>query len=289
MPAVSIVVPCYNGGRFLDALLASIAAQSFRDFEIVIVDDGSTELLTRQKLAALQPDIRVIHQKNRGLAAARNAGFSAAAADFVLPVDCDDTLEPAHLAETYAALKKAPRDVGFVHTHERIVGARTGVAKPYFNAFDQLFVNRLSYCMLIRKQAWRAVGGYDETMRDGYEDWEFNIRLAKAGFRGIGVEKVLFVYLVSNEGMLMSRSSRMHGVLWRRMREKHPELYRVPALIRLWRKQPGQIGLLLALALLAAARALPDAWFGAGVHWVRQRRLSLQEKQPAGGKLVPAD
>jgi GT2 family glycosyltransferase len=163
------------------------------------------------------------------------------------------------------------------------------VTKPYFNWFDQLFANRLSYCMLIRKEAWRAVVGYDETMRDGYEDWEFNIRLAKAGFRGIGVEKVLFVYRVSNEGMLMSRSSRMHGVLWRRMREKHPELYRLPALLRLWRNAPGQIGLLPALVLLAVARALPDAWFGAGVHWVRQRRLSRQEKQPAGGKLVAAE
>jgi glycosyltransferase involved in cell wall biosynthesis len=274
MPAVSVVVPCFNGGRFLDALLASIAAQSFRDFEIVIVDDGSTELLTQQKLAALPPDIRVIHQKNRGLAAARNAGFSTAAADFVLPVDCDDTLEPTHLAETYAALKNAPRDVGFVYTHERNVGERTGVVKPYFNAFDQLFANRLSYCMLIRKEAWRAVGGYDESMRDGYEDWEFNIRLAKAGLRGIGVEKVLFVYRVSNEGMLMSRSSRMHGVLWRRMREKHPELYRVPALIRLWRKQPGRIGLLPAFALLAAARALPDAWFGALIHQIRRSRMT---------------
>ena len=69
-PAISIIVPCYNGGGYLDALLASIAAQTFRDFELVIIDDGSTEEPTRAKLASLEPNIRVVRQPNRGLAAA---------------------------------------------------------------------------------------------------------------------------------------------------------------------------------------------------------------------------
>ena len=80
-PAVSVVVPCYNAGRFLDGLMASLAEQTLRDFEIIIVDDGSSEEETLRKLAELEKVVRVIHQDNRGLSAARNAGFRAARAE----------------------------------------------------------------------------------------------------------------------------------------------------------------------------------------------------------------
>ena len=277
MPTVSIVVPCYNGGKFLDALVASIRAQTFRDFETIIVDDGSTDAATRERLAALPADIQIIRQDNAGLSAARNAGFRAARAEIVLPLDCDDTLEPTHLAETVPLLLKASDDIGFVFTYERLVGARSGIAEFYFNPFDQLFVNRLSYCLLMRKSAWQRARGYDETMRDGYEDWEFNIRLAKCGYRCICLPKPLVNYLVSSSGMLMNKSSRLHGALWRKMRAKHADLYRPGALLRLWRKSrdvPGKISLPVAAALLSMAFVLPESWFSALVHRLRRARMS---------------
>ena len=78
VPAVSVVVPCFNGGRFLDSLLASLERQTFRDFEIIIVDDGSDDEATLRKLASLESRVRVIHQDNRGLPGARNSGIAAA-------------------------------------------------------------------------------------------------------------------------------------------------------------------------------------------------------------------
>jgi glycosyltransferase involved in cell wall biosynthesis len=277
MPKVSIVVPCYNGGRFLDGLVASLRAQTFRDFETIVVDDGSTDPDTREKLAALPAEIRVIRQNNGGLSAARNTGFRAASAEFVLPLDCDDTIEPTCLAELVPLLEGAAPDVGFVFPYENMVGARTGVSEFYFNPFDQLFINRLSYCLLMRKSAWERAGGYDETMRDGYEDWEFNIRLAKCGYRGLCLPKPLVNYLVSNSGMLMTKSSRLHGALWRRMRAKHAELYRPAALFALWQKnrgEPGKVSLPAAAVLLGMATFLPESWFSAFVHRVRQSRMT---------------
>jgi glycosyltransferase involved in cell wall biosynthesis len=265
-PEVSIVVPCYNGGRFLDGLLASLSTQTFREFEIIIVDDGSTDGATREKLSSLDPAIRVIRQENRGLPAARNTGFRTARAAFVLPLDQDDVLEPAFLAETTAILRTAPPLVGFVFADMRLAGALEGVLPRRFNCFDQLFLNQLPYCMLVRKSTWEAVGGYDETMRDGAEDWEFNIRLARAGFAGIGIAKPMFVYRVSPDGMLMSRSARMHGTLWRRIREKHRDAYSLSALIALWRatrKTPGSVSPLRAAGLLTAAKLLPESLFNA--------------------------
>ena len=77
-PAVSVVVPCYNGGRYIDGLLATLAAQTFQDFEIIIVDDGSNEE-TRTKLELLDPSITVIRQRNQGPGAAPRYRFPSRA------------------------------------------------------------------------------------------------------------------------------------------------------------------------------------------------------------------
>jgi glycosyltransferase involved in cell wall biosynthesis len=276
VPAVSVVVPCYNGGRFIDQLLATLAAQIFRDFEIIIVDDGSGEE-TRQKLARLDPSITVLHQANQGPGAARNTGFRAARADFVLPLDCDDTLEPNHLEETVAALRAAPADVGFVFTHLRAVGAIQRIFPRKFNRFEILFSNKLPSCILMRKSVWETLGGYDESMRDGYEDWDFNIRMAAAGYRAIEIPKALYVYRVSDEGMLLSHCSSRHAAIWRSIREKNERLYRLPEILKAWRSARGtqHMPLPVALGILALAQ-LPDRIFTGVMGLYRYGRLFLQ-------------
>ena len=159
----------------------------------------------------------------------------------------------------------------------------------HLNRFDQLFLNRLPYCLLLRRSAWRAVGGYDETMRDGTEDWEFNIRLSRAGFHGIELAKPLFVYSVRPDGMLMSRSTRMHGTIWRHIRARHADLYRIGALVRLWRDTlatPSKVSAGTAAGLLIAAKLLPEAWFNNLFFWLlvktRSRRIGRGELQAGG-------
>jgi glycosyltransferase involved in cell wall biosynthesis len=281
MPTISVVVPCYNGGKFLDALTGCLAQQTFRDFEIIVVDDGSTDQATQAKLVTLNPAIRVVRQKNRGLSAARNTGFSAAKADLVMPLDCDDQLEPTYLEECLRALQSSPPEMAFAFTHDRLTGARQGIKRNYFNAFDSLFKNVAGYGMLIRKSAWRKAGGYDENMRDGYEDWEFSIRLIHAGYRGIEIPKPLFLYNVSMQGMLMSHSSHMHAALWRRIREKHRNLYRISNLIRLYRENrtaPTETSPLQTVGALVLTSVLPDSLFSAIVHSIRSYRLSRSDK-----------
>jgi glycosyltransferase involved in cell wall biosynthesis len=263
-PRASVIVPCHNGGRFLDGLLASLGAQTFRDFETIIVDNGSTEVATREKLEALGPAVRVVRQENRYLPGARNRGFLEARAELVLPLDCDDMLEPSYLAETVPLLENAPSDAGFVFTHARLAGTLAGVLPRHLNRFDQLFLNQLPYCMLVRRSAWRAVGGYDESMRDGTEDWEFNIRLSRSGFRGIELAKPLFIYSVRSDGMLMSRATRMHGTIWRYIRTRHADLYRIAALVQLWRATRAtrsKVSAGTAAGLLLSAKLLPESWF----------------------------
>jgi hypothetical protein len=288
-PAVSIIVPCYNGGRFLDQMLASLERQTFRDFEIIIVDDGSTEPETVAKLSNLPAPVRVVHQPNKGLPAARNFGLQEARADVVLPLDCDDALEPSFLAETTALLSAAPADVGFVFTDMRVTGAFSGILPRRFNRFNQLFLNRLPYCLLMRKLAWQKVGGYDETMRDGYEDWEFNIRLTLAGCRGLAIDRPLFIYYVSPDGMLMSHSARRHGRLWRAILSLHADTYSLRGLRRLhrrWRDPNTKFGILSALVLVWGSKILPERLIS-GIfynclqwsHWLRIQRGALTKPE----------
>jgi glycosyltransferase involved in cell wall biosynthesis len=267
-PAVSIVVPCFNGGRFLDALMISLARQTFRDFEIIIVDDGSTDEVTPRRLAALRDKARLIRQNNRGPSAARNSGARAARADILFMLDCDDTIEASFLAETVPLLQTAPADVGMVFTHLRLAGAESGVVSRYFNRFDLLFTNTLSSGLVVRKDAWSGAGGYDESMRDGYEDWDFSLRLARAGYRGIEVPKPLYVYHISDEAR-PSRSSGvdknlLYGELWRQIRTRHKDSYRPLAILRLWgesREGRRKVPLWKGMAAYALSLLLPDTLF----------------------------
>lgn len=266
--AVSVVVPCYDGGRFLDGLMHSLAQQTFRDYEVVIVDDGSRDPATLRKLADLAGAVRVIRQQNAGPSAARNAGIRAARADILFALDCDDTVEPDFLAETVPLLQASPPDVGMVFSHLRLSGSGRGTLPRYFNRFDLLFTNTLSAGLVMRRAAWRAAGGYDEAMRDGYEDWEFSLRLARAGFRGIEVAKPLYCYHLAAASEASRSSSvdekRLYGALWRYIRARHPESYSLAGILRTWRASrdgTGRVPLWKGLAALFLAQCLPGRLF----------------------------
>ncbi len=281
VPTVSVVVPCFNGGRFLDRLMASLDTQTFRDFEIVIVDDGSNDDLTARKLAELEGRAQIVRQPNRGASAARNTGARKARADILFMLDCDDTIEPGFLAATVSALQAAPADVGMAVAHLRLVGAESGVVPGYFNRFDLLFKNTLSSGLVLRKQSWSAVGGYDESMREGYEDWEFSLRLAEAGFRAVEVAQPLYIYHVVGDDQVSSISANVHNrrlyaKLWRQIRDRHPQSYRPSAMARLWwngRNTNGCTPLWKGFIGYALALILPDASFNRMKANLHRRRL----------------
>ncbi len=205
-PVVSVVVPCYNQAQYLPDAVDSVAAQTYRDFEIIIVDDGSpddTAEVARQ-LAARHADcqITIINQPNGGLAAARNAGIRLARGKYILPLDCDDKISPDHLAKTVGFLEANPQ-VRIVGTFREDFGAATGVvqAVPYTLA-EILQSNRNSYCSLYHREVWEAVGGYRTDMVPaGYEDWDFWIGCAEHGWLASILPEPLFHYRVKAASM----------------------------------------------------------------------------------------
>jgi len=289
-PAVSVIVPCFNGGRFLDALMASLERQTFRDFEIVVIDDGSTEPATLSKLAALEKSARIVHQENGGPSSARNRGVHAARGDILFMLDCDDTIEPGFLAETLSALQAAPPGIGMVFADLRLVGAETGLVSRYFNRFDLLFTNTMASGLVLHRSAFDAAGGYDETMREGYEDWDFSLRLARAGYRGLRVPQPLYVYYIGSDDTHPSRSAgvdkrMLYGKLWRAIRERHPESFRLRAMVQFWRQSrdgTGRVPLWKGLAAYLAAIILPDAVFSQLIKRLHRGARADASSEPYG-------
>lgn len=264
MDLVSVIIPCFNSGATVTQTVNSVKAQTWPNIEILVVDDGSTDMATINVLDALN-GIRLVRQANAGLPAARNAGISAARGDFVLLLDADDWLDPRAVGEMLSVLQNN-REAAFAFCQIHMEGEGRGVLAKNYNFFEQLFLNQLPYSLMLRKSAWLAVGGYDETMRLGYEDWEFNIRLGAKGYFGVAVAEPLFHYRIAQSGMLLSTSNKVHGKLWASIRQRHPSVYRGTNLFRLWlfwRKRPSTYPLFLYFFWHMAAKLLPASIFAA--------------------------
>ncbi|GAB4392173.1 MAG: glycosyltransferase family A protein [Gammaproteobacteria bacterium] len=241
MSKVTVIIPCYNTHQYLPLALDSLAKQTCQDFKIIIINDGSTNQETINYLAQLPSNIKVIHQTNKGLAAARNTGFKAADSEYVLPLDCDDYLAPDFVAKMLARIESAKSKKVFSFSHIHVFGDRQAILPKRYNLFQQLFTNQLPYCLLLPKVLWAEVGGYDEAMRLGFEDWDFNIRLGLSGAQGLEIAEPLFYYRTSSQGMLYSLSHKHYAQLWAYIQRKHPSVYKITALLKRrkqWVEQP---------------------------------------------------
>ena len=262
MKLVTVVIPCFNSGLTLGQTVESVRAQTYPNLEIIVVDDGSSDPLTIRVIDRLV-GVRVIRQDNAGLPAARNKGFSNARGEYVLPLDSDDWLESDAIAHMAEALAVNP-SLAFVFSNIKLEGEAGGVLRKSYNFFEQLFLNQIPYALLLRRSVWKTVGGYDEAMRGGYEDWEFNIRLGARGYFGAPVQKILFHYRVASTGMLLSKSNHLHGDLWKYIQRKNRCLYGIKNLVNLWlhwRKKNSTYPLILYFLWLFVHRVFPRNLF----------------------------
>ncbi|MEJ2745713.1 MAG: glycosyltransferase family A protein, partial [bacterium] len=154
LPKVSVVIPCYNLGRYLDDAVDSVLGQTFQDFEIIVVDDGSTDENTKKLLSSYhKPRTTVMTIENKGPAGARNAGIAQARAPFVLCLDADDVLEPTCLEKCCKVLEQED-EVGIAGFWYRAFGVETWEFRPgSCNLRDILVENRLCGNSMFRKSA----------------------------------------------------------------------------------------------------------------------------------------
>jgi glycosyltransferase involved in cell wall biosynthesis len=194
-PRVTVVIPCYNQGEYVHQAIISVFDQTDDGFDIVVVDDGSSDAQTIAILDEIDLDrVEIIRQSNSGLPGARNAGIRVARGEFVVTLDADDMLAPTYLESMVAALESDP-DAAYAHCWAELFGDVHSIwATRPPNPFQLFMSNSVVGCVTLRKSAWEEVGGYDESMRKGNEDWDLWIRLDHAGYNGVQVREPLFRY-----------------------------------------------------------------------------------------------
>jgi glycosyltransferase involved in cell wall biosynthesis len=228
VPTISVVIPCYNHGEFLDEAVQSVFGQSVQDFEILIVNDGSTDRATNALLADYaRPKTRVIHcPENNGLPAARNTALKECVGEYICLLDADDSLERTYFSKALRVLEEDP-SIAFVSHWLRTFGDEHWQWTPQRCDLNALLdLNTVNGAALVRRELLFEIGLFDEAMRDGCEDWELWIRMVQAGHRGIILPEVLFNYRRRADSMsrLMARSD-IRQKHFRYLIEKHRESY----------------------------------------------------------------
>jgi glycosyltransferase involved in cell wall biosynthesis len=226
MTTVSVIIPCYNQGHFLEEAVQSVLHQTMRDFEIIVVNDGSTDESTRQILATFNRDkTRILHTENQGLASARNNGIQEARGKYILPLDADDLIEPRYLEKAVEVLEQN-EDVGIVYCRARLFGVvETEWLLPPYTLAEMLKDNVIFCSALFRKDDWYAVGGYDAGMIYGWEDYDFWLSLIERGRRVLQLPDILFAYRVASDSMVRSKEKWQKICMFKRVYERHPKLY----------------------------------------------------------------
>jgi glycosyltransferase involved in cell wall biosynthesis len=264
-PAVSVVIPCYQQAEYLTEAVESVIGQTYADWEIVIVDDGSTDATAAvvEGLIAAHLDrrIRLLRQANEGVAVARNNGIAASRGRYILPLDADDVLLPPMLERTVGLLDAAP-GVAIAYTDYLQFGAADRPIRTGRWELEALaYANRLGISALYRREVWTATGGYNPNMRHGYEDWDFWIGAAEHGFTGRRIRDALWRYRVRAGSRDVDAWDHRRG-LRRQIARNHPSVF-----------TPGRR---LRFAFRRAN--------GAARHWTGRlyRRLGGQRRRDAG-------
>ncbi len=226
MATVSVIIPCYNQGHLLDEAVESVLNQTLQDFEIIIINDGSTDPFTNALLADYRKDkTTVLHTGNQGLAAARNNGIRQATGRYILPLDADDRIGPEYLEKAVQVLD-SHADIGIVYCRARLFGAvETEWNLPAYSLSEMLQDNLIFCTALFRRSDWQMVNGYDPGMVYGWEDYDFWLSLIEKGRQVYQIPEYLFFYRVASDSMVRSKEKWQKVAMFKRIFERHPALF----------------------------------------------------------------
>ena len=224
-PIVSIVIPCYNDAEYVEQAVQSALDQSYSKKEIIVVDDGSN-IETKIVLEKIEPSLTaLITQENQGQSSARNKGIEIARGYYILMLDSDDFLEPS-FCEKAVEMIQSNGEVKIVtcyakqmtHSHYQIFKPRGGYIEDFLAENSALGTS-----LFYRKDAIR-IGGYDENMKSGFEDWEFFLRLLKDGGHASVIREPLYNYRI-RKGSTNYRANQEKYKIRRYIYLKHKQLY----------------------------------------------------------------
>jgi len=203
-PMVSVIIPCFNHGQYIDEAVNSVLSQTFQDFEIIIVNDGSTDKYTVNKLNSYnKPKCKIIHTVNKGLSTARNIGIKESSGKYLLPLDADDKIGVKYLEEAVKILEK-DIEIGIVYCDVEFFGDKAGKWNlPDFSIDRILIMNMIICSALFRKCDYEKTKGYNPNMIYGWEDWDFWLSVIENGSGVYKLPDVHFFYRIKNNDSML--------------------------------------------------------------------------------------
>ncbi len=194
---ISVVIPCYNQGQYLQEAIDSVINQTYKNWEIVIVNDGSTDENTITILNKLTAQgYNIIHQKNSGVSVARNVGIAASNGEYILPLDADDKIGKDYINE---ALKIFANNsaIKLVYCNCEYFGTKKGLLNvPNFSMQEMLFENLIFNAAIFKKADFLKTTGYDPAFTTGWEDWDFWLSFIESENQVYKLDGVQFFYRI---------------------------------------------------------------------------------------------
>lgn len=224
---ISVIIPCYNQASYLEEALASVLKQEYRDWECIIVNDGSTDATATLAEKWTLKDNRFIYieQGNKGVVDARNNAISQASGSLILPLDADDKISEAYLSLAVTQFNTR-ENLKLVYSEAEYFGELEGKWDlPKFTRAELAERNIIFNCAMFKKTDWELIGGYDANCNKGLEDWEFWIHLLKSGGEVYKIPKVCFYYRQLNNSRNVSISSQEYVQLYEYLSLKHTAFF----------------------------------------------------------------
>ena len=224
---ISVVIPYYNLGKTLPETIESIKQSTYKNYEIIIVNDGSTDEESTEVLKNYEndPEIRIIHIENQGLANARNVGAESAKGEFVAFIDADDKIDKTFYQKSIDILHQYT-NVSYVYSWVKYFEGSEAVW-PTFNTHIPylLCANMLAAYAVIRKNDFLNFGKNRIKMEYGMEDYDGWVSLAEHGCLGVSIPELLNLYRVRKDSMSRAFNKKMRIYLYQVSRDGHEKIF----------------------------------------------------------------
>lgn len=197
MEKVSVIMSCYNDGKYIMEAIDSIVKQTYQNWELIIVDDGSDDEETKRIINEIQnPKIKVFHTEHLRPAGARNYGIQKAEGTYILPVDSDDRIHEEYMEKAVKMIESNPR-IGVVYCKAELFGEKSGSWNlPDYSFKHMLLDNIVFVTALFYKSDWEKVGGFNTSMAQGMEDYDFWLSILGLEREICQIPEVLFYYRI---------------------------------------------------------------------------------------------
>jgi len=223
---VSIIVPCYNQAEYLSETLDSVLAQTYSNWECVIVDDGSNDNSREISQKYVNKDCRFkyIYQENQGPSVARNNGIRHSDGYYILPLDADDLIADTYVEKALDVFERMP-DVKLVYCQAKMFGERNEFWDlPEYEYQEIIWENMIFCTAMFSRHDFDKAGGYNPNMKDGLEDWDFWLSFLSPDDKVFRINEILFFYRIKS-GSRNVQALNIEKELLRRLYHNHKDIY----------------------------------------------------------------